>query len=779
MNFNSAASILTAISQIQWASQPLMFNRARINRVFNGEPPWTEDERLANKVETNVNWLEGSRIAMNSRFQMNNAFFKPGNFFDARLCKGPVWKRHQWQTSVSRWSNHELKRSRKFCSAMEGAHAQVVLHGPGPSMWRNRKSPVISPVGVEDVLVPAGTHADMSDLDYLAVYNEWTWGQLYEMTQGATVDPGWNKEYIGKLLASLFKQPLQPLYQGNRWLWPEKVQEDIKENASAWSGSALARVLVWDFYFRNEDTNKWNRRILLDYSNLSPEGVRNDFSPERQAPDFLYSKDEYADDWSEVIHWFIGNCSNVAPFRYNSIRSIGYLLYGVCLYQNRLRCKLADHTLQQLLNIFKNVSEDDRERLENWTIHNMGVLPDGVSFLSGNERHVADWNLVEGALMQNRQLMAESATSFLPDIAVEGDKPSMTATESLIRNNASVTLTSAVLNQLYNQAEPLYRECLRRFFLKDSNDPMTKRFREKLKQEGVPDDVLDIDYWEISPNRVMGGGNKAVELTAARSLFEIAPRLAQTNPAALAITSRDLVLALTDDAQKAELLVPSDPAQIDNSSAVKAATAFGTLMEGVPFPSAQGLNQVQYIGTLLELMAAAIAPLEGMIQQPIMLSSAAEKITGLVNVGAHAGEHLQLLTQDQSFKDEAAELERGLNGLMLELKRIGETLAEAEQAQAQARQPGGLTPEAQSKIIAMQTAAESKARISEENAALKRQHKDMSFASEEERKTAKTAAEIQRLAALTQAEVEAKDLTTKADLLNAAKKAATQGGSST
>jgi hypothetical protein len=770
MNFDSASSVLTSISQMQWANQNVQMNRARINRVFNGEPPWTEDERIQNKIQTNVNWLEGTRIAMNSRFQMHNAFFKPGNFFDVRIDKGPVHKRDQWGRAITSELNRLLKRSRKLVSALEAAHAQVVLHGPGPSIWRNRKTPVVSPLGVENVLMPAGTWADFSNLDYLSIYNEWTWGELYEMTQGDSVDPGWNRDYIKKLLASLFKQPLQPLYQGNRWLWPEKIQEDIKENASAWSASALAKLLVWDFYFRDEKTGKWNRRIMLDYNNLSPESMRNDFSPERQAPDWLYSKDEYANDWSEIVHFFIGNCSNVAPFRYYSVRSIGYLLYGVCLYQNNLRCRLADHTLMQLLNIFRNVSEDDRERLENWVVHNMGVLPDGVSFLSASERHVADWNLVEGALIQNRQLMAESSTSFLPDIAVEGEKPAMTATESLIRNNASITLTSAVLNQLYNQSESLWREISRRICLKNSDDPMTKTFQKKIKEQGIPGEVLDVDCWDILPNRVMGGGNKAVELTAARSMFEIAPRLAQYNPDALRITSKDLVLALTDDAQKAELLVPDNQELVDQSDAERAANAFGSLMEGTPYPNPQGVNRVVYTMTLIQLMAEGMKPLEGMIGQPQALGTAADRVTGLVNVGNHIGLQIQIMAMDQSFKEETSQAERSLNDLMLELKRYAQMIQDAEEAQAEQAQQG-MNPEAQGKLMEMQLMAQTKAQIKSQDAALKRQHKDIAFEEEEQRKTAKLAGDLQRQRVQTIADVQALDLKTSSEMLARQKEA--------
>lgn len=53
--FNTAAEILTQIGQIQWATQPIQQNRAKINRLMNGDPPWTDAERRANRLNTNIN----------------------------------------------------------------------------------------------------------------------------------------------------------------------------------------------------------------------------------------------------------------------------------------------------------------------------------------------------------------------------------------------------------------------------------------------------------------------------------------------------------------------------------------------------------------------------------------------------------------------------------------------------------------------------------------------------------------------------------------------------
>lgn len=764
MKFDSAAQILTAISQMQWASQNVQQNRAKVNRMFNGDPPWTDEERRLNRLNTNFNWLEGTRIAANSRYQIYNAFFTLGDFFDIKLDDVPAHKRDVWSRCMTQYINKGLRKNRRFRSAMEQSHAQVVLHGPGPILWRKRGSPVPETLGVDDVLVPAGTLADMSNLDYLSIYREWTWGQLHDMTQGDAVDPGWNKQYIEALLRSLYKQPLQPLYQGNRWLFPEKISEDLKENAAMYGSSSLGKVLAWDFYYRNEDTGKWNRRIMLDYNNITPEGLRNEFNTETKRPEFLFEKNDYADDWTEIIHWFTGNCSNVAPFRYYSIRSIGYLLYGVCLVQNTIRCRLADHVLQNLLTWFRNVSEDDRERLEDIQLHHLGIFPDGLSVVGANERYSADWNLILGSMQQNRQLMAESATSFLPDIAVEGEKPAMTATESLIRNNASVTLTSAVLNQLYNQAEPFYREICRRICLKDERDPLTKQILEEMEEDEIPQDILDVDSWDIIPNRVMGGGNKAVELTTARALFEIRSTLGSQGAVE---ATRKYVLALTNNADELDSLVPETP-QISDSR-VLAQLAFGTLMDRGDVDQRGTLNEAEYIGTLIEMMAQAMKPLEQLQSQPSAAVLVADKIAGLVNVGQHIEGHIQILAGDESSREQVRDAQRIINQLMGQLGAYGQRLAEMEQAQ---QAQGGLDAETQAKIISMQTIAQAKAQIATQNAAIKQQHKDIGFQSEQQRKDAATVADIRRKDAMTQADVTSKDLTTRAELIRQARQAA-------
>lgn len=781
MKNDTPAGILTEIYQMSLAQQTVQQNRARINRLFNGDTPNTSEELREQNGKTNVNWLEGSNIATNSTNQLNNAFFGGERFFTVRLDRGPMQWRTQWGGSITKYINRELKRSRQYEASRESAHAQVVLHGPGPGVWRDRKCPIPDMIGVDDILIPAGTYTSMSNLDSLCIYRELTWAQLYDATQGENVDPGWNQPYIKAILANMYTKGLQPIYQGNRWMFPEKIQEDIKEGASLMMSGALPRALCWEYLYRDEDSEKWNRRIMLDYGNVSP----TDSNPRRQVNkeiegkdvdrnrDFLYKKDGYADDWSNVIHWYIGNCSNVAPYRYHSVRSIGYLLYGVCMVQNKLRCRLTDHMMQQLLTWFRNVSDDDREKLGLIDLQNFGVFPDGVSMVTAQERHVADWQLIVMGLNQGRQLMAESSSSFVPDTQGESSNAPMTATEALIRQNQSITLTSAVLKQISKQSKAEYMEICRRFCIKDNPSKEAKRFRENIQREGVPLQMLDCEGWDIIPEQVVGGGSKAMELTVTQALLqEIAPAV---GPEAQRIILRRRTLALTDNSMDALEIVPNAP-EPPGDDVQYAQTAFSGLMMGVPWIVKEGINRPVYVATLMQLMQGIMQQVQGLIGQPAGLGIAADRVAGLFNVANHVQQNIQLIGQDPREQDKAKVIFKAFEQLMQMLQQFAKQLQAMEEEQAQQQGGQGVSPEAQAKIIDMHATSQAKNQIAVMNAQTKNQHKDITFANENMRRNAmtqadvhrgdiKTIADVHRTAALTHADVAAKDLTTAGDII--------------
>src|SRR6516225_2688755 len=86
-------------------------NRARINQLFNGFPPYSESEVQESGITVNVNSLEGTTIAHDARSQFYGAFLKPGFFFRASTDMGPAHKRQSRSSELTRIVNRPMKRS--------------------------------------------------------------------------------------------------------------------------------------------------------------------------------------------------------------------------------------------------------------------------------------------------------------------------------------------------------------------------------------------------------------------------------------------------------------------------------------------------------------------------------------------------------------------------------------------------------------------------------------------------------------------------------------------
>lgn len=757
MNFNKPNVVLTEVQTMLQSNEKVMRNRTLVNRLFNGEAPHTEEERRAENIKVNVNWLEGTRIASTATNQLNAAFFKGGGLFSVVVDKGEVRKRAQYSTTITKYINQELKRSRSYRENRKSAHAQVVLHGPGPLVWRNRRSPFPEAVGVDDVLVPQGTLASMDNLDRFSIYQEMTWHELVKLTQGKVVDPGWNKGYVTALLSKLFTTGVSPINQGNRWQFPEKMHEDIKEGAGLSASSSLPKIGVFNFFYREEDSQKWCRKMVLDYGTLNEEKIKNN-DPLRTEPQFIYEKYDYEEDWSHLIHWYVGNCSNVAPFRYYSIRSIGYLLYAACMTQNKLRNRTIEHTFQSLLTLFRNVSDDNREKLGMIDLHNLGVMPDGVSMVPAQERHTADWNLVMMVMNQGRQLMAESAQSFVPDNM--GDtKKQMTATETLVRQNTSVSLTSAVQSELSEQSEHEYREICRRFCIKGNPDEAVKRFRENCKADGVPDECFDIDAWEVIPSKSVGGGNKAVEMVSTQVLMqEILPF---ADPDGQRIILKRRYLAITDNPDEAESIFPNAP-QPPSDDVQYAQTAYTVLMLGVPFAKKEGINHLAYAGMLMQMMNITLGQVQQAAEQPNGAAIAADKIVGLFNAAQHVQEEIKIIARVEHQVDKAKMMFKALVEMMSELTKVAQALMAKEQ---ESQGNGGVSPEVQAKIQGMMMKFQTENQIKQMQAEQKEQRNDIKFMNENQRRNAMVAADNQRKMIGTAADIQAKDLETAAEIM--------------
>lgn len=749
MNFSNAREVDSLCWQMLTADYPRSYNRSLINNLLNGFPPYPDDEER----EINCNFLEGTVVAHDARSQFYSHVMKAGNYFRCSLDMGAKHKRKEYSTIVTSEVNRIMKRSQKRYECLRSKFALDVAHGIGPSSFLNSDCWCPDPLGIEDVLVPGNSLLTMNDLPFIVLRRSFTFPQLKRLTGGRNVDPGWNIPLVNDCLAWIDSETATLMTNNYNDIWsPEKQAERIKSDGGWFAGDNVPVVNTFDFYFWNDEGRRsgWNRRILLDaWSSPDPGAIgaysvkrpgngkytrKNDGIWGKKDDDkyggFLYNpgnKRKWGSKLSEIINFQFADLSAVAPFRYHSVRSLGYLMYNVCHLQNRMRCSFNESVFEAMMMYFRVNTMEDAQRVLKVELKNRGFVDRNVEFVKAQDRYQINAPLVELGLQENMNIISRNSSSYTSSPSRSPDKRDVTATQWIGESQKATQLVSAALLQAdqYQKFEDI--EIFRRFCKKDSQDIDVRKFRASVLRQGVPEELLNSDSWQVDPERPMGSGNKQLEMAIAEWLMQ---HRREYDPDAQRQILRDATLAITDDAARSEMLVPEQP-QISDS-VHDAQLSIGTLLLGQPMAFKQGINHEEYAQTLITALAVEIGKItsSGGVAGPKILAGlqnlAGQSIQGEPLAGNGADNHIRFLAQDDTAKSLVKQLSDQLGKLMNLLKAAGQRWQEQQEAKASQNGQNG-DPELAASLKADMVKATTNSEIKKADAARKMGEKQVSF----------------------------------------------------
>ena len=769
MKFDDPSEVEMLCYQMKLADYPRSTNRARINELFNGFPPYSPTEVQENGINVNVNFLEGTGIAHEARTQFYGAFLRPGKYFSCNSDAGPVHKRSARSAVVTKEINRPMKDSLPYFECFRSKFALDILHGIGPSVFRDQDRWCPQPVGVDDVMIPANTLLTMENVPFFAVYRSYTAPELIKLTRGPNVDPAWNLKLVEAALEWIDRETMALM--GSNWpeVWsPEKASERVKGDGGFYVGDQVPTLDVWDLYFWNDDKKHagWKRRMILD-SWSTPAAIggaaqmnRRQGSLYEKTDQFLYNPKgrNFADKMSSIINFQFADLSAVAPFRYHSVRSLGFLLYATCHLQNRLRCKFNEAVFEALLMYFKVKNMDDAQRALKIELANKGFIDDTLVPLPAAERWQVNAGLVEMGLNENRSLIGRHSASYNTSPAEYGsvDKREKTKFEAQAEIQQMTSLVGAALMQAYSYQKFESQEIFRRFCKKNSIDPDVRSFQARCARQDVPLAMLTEEQWEISPERVMGAGNKTLEMVIAEQLMQFRPLY---DPSAQRSILRDVTMAITDDPARAEMLVPEQPEVSD--SIHDAQLRWGTLMNGGQVNLKDGTNHTEVIETLLGMLGQKV---QGIEQQGGMADQ--KEIMSLGNVHDHIAQEIQVLAQDKNEKQRVAGYQKQLGEISNLIKAFAQRLQQAMKKQAGNGQQPGQDPKDALKVQTAAQLAKIKEQNMKESHAQRTAQREIQFRMEQKRDMERHRMDMQKEAEKSGHELARKQVTTRQELIH-------------
>jgi hypothetical protein len=728
-DFNDVRFLDATSYDLVLGDSPRAYHRSLINRLANGEAPYTEEECETNQIRVNTSDLSMPRLLHDARSQFTNGFLGQMRYFTCTTDAGPKYKRGINGGILTKEANRILKNSLSFFETQRSSFASLCLHGISPAIWETEDKAIPRAIGVEDVLIPSGTLLDFQNLPFVFVRRSFTGKELQLITQEATRDPGWNIPFVENCLDWLDDQMTQLVNQNWPEIWsPEKWEEQRKQDGGWYASDRCPTIDCFDVYGYVEKDGEcgWIRRIILDsWSNpgFDPGGKIN--PPKRKdrgtsesgkrmekmdRQDFLYNSGDrkVADSWQNILAFQFADLSAVAPFRYHSVRSLGWILYAVCHLRNRMYCKTQEACFEAMLQMFQVDSAEDLQRALKIELGPFAFIDKTLRPIPANERWQPNAGLIELGLGLTQQVIDQNSKSWTSNPTQQQKKERETNFQRMADLQAINALVGAGISQAYQYKAIEYRETYRRLCIEGSKDVNAQRFQARCIEQGVPEEILyHPERVDIESERMIGGGNQTIETQVSQALMEALPGFP---PASQTIIRRDFVLALTKSPAKALELVPDEQPHASFSTD-KAGTDVAKLLTGVPVEDLPGTNQIEYTVAQLKLLGMRVQAgmKKGMVDQ--------KELQALGAIAQNVGKHIQIIAKDKEQKALVKKLSDALGKLVNEIKGFAQRLAQAAKA-AQARQNGqnGQDPKVAAKVreIGLTGAAKRKAKAEQD-----------------------------------------------------------------
>ena len=726
MNFSTVERVRQTLAAGDPVERVRQENRVKVTDAANCVPPLSKEEAKKIGLKICVNWGSLLILLSHARRQYLTAFLSNQHFFKVKWPYAPKETQSEWESFVTEELNKPMRNSLKYFEHHRSRWASVVTHGVGPMVWYGKDGWCPDFKAMSDLRIATDTTLDFENLGWFGVREIYTPFGLIKEVFNEKPNNHWDKKAVAHILRNYKEINFVEASQNYDWEnSPEKLAELVKQDGGFYSGDAMPGIPLWHFYFKDE--GGWFLRVIPEAGTVRGTPSSENFLWQSDAP--------IAPKRDQILQCQFGDLTTDAPFKYHSVRSLGYILLEPEFYDNLTRCRLLQH-VHDNFNIWLRTNDPvDKARAQIQEFSNLGLLRTGVTVVPQSERHQIEADLVEMAMSQMKQLKQEASSSYTQQIDT-GTKKEQTAFETNVKMQQVNAMLGGLLLTAFKYATFEYREICRRFCLAKTDDQDIKTFRKRCKDIGIPRRYLNVDLWDIEPVSPIGMGNPTVAQAAVQQLMQTREAY---EPSAQQEILHEFTQVVTQDARKAARWAPVGKTKDTTSGEEYMQGVFGTLMQGIPIKPPEKISPIEQLDALIPMFGAKVALIERRdnVATP-------DDLMGLQEVYQYAVGLVQRLAGDQQQQQRVKQYMDALGKLMNQVKGLAQRGQEMAKKAQQGNGQGQIDPKALVQADHAQKMAAIKEHATARKAAQSEKQKGEQFVREQRRQDAATHSEIQR-----------------------------------
>lgn len=499
-----AKSLHQVYSRMRKADEGSAINRQKVQRMFDGEPPYDEHQlEMTNQSDrANLDFGVAAGLmekSMSAYIDMVNA---TEVLISGKTLYGDISMRQEWvdiifreiTTMIRSWRGFNY-RFLRLCHHFIGDGIGVAYR-EHPVDWRFRVS------SLDGFYLPRQSEASEDEIEIACCVRSYTCGQLYEFIQhGPEVakNLGWNYEAVKK--AIIHAKGARPA-EYDDW---DKVSAEIKNN-DIYEGATSSEIKV---------VHSWVKEFDGTYTHyiIQEDEEKDDFLFEKQS---RFSSSDHA-----FIIFTYGIGSNGL---YHSIRGLGYKIYPHVQEANRLRCQMLDAARISGSILVQPDSEESAENLSLVYYGPFAVMAPGLKMIEN--RTIPNYsNSVIPILSDFDQQIANRTGQYTENIFNDGKERTRFEVAAELEHLAKISVAS--LHLFYEPLDRMFREMVRRitdrtYLPTEPGGEYVRDLKLRLVKQGVPLEALyQIDIKTVRAVRAVGAGSQAARALVASELKQI------------------------------------------------------------------------------------------------------------------------------------------------------------------------------------------------------------------------------------------------------------------
>ena len=453
-------------------------NYTKVRNQMEGGLPYTP-EALRNRGEawrTNVNFRDAeeskNRVIKPYWDMVNNVPSKISITIHSQAPRAELWQRAMEQAFDKFYDDWGLDYQIQFRLWVE----EYIKFGYGLPMFKDKDCAKYRALSSDKVHVPKRTPLSPKSWDILMIRDEWTISDLYKKLRK---NKDGSQEYIGYNVDEI-KRVIEYAHKGSHTTQSDdwvKIQDELKNNDLGYSELQTSVDIVHLLY--REDNGKITHCMFEELG--QQDGGGNPINYNDKDGFIFYSQDCF-DDFEEYmppLYYEVGNGL------FHGVKGFGIKNYHFSVLLNRLKSNIIDSTS---ISMGLNFIRTDNANSENPPVEAYGpvnVFPRGLeqinTYPSGNNG-ISALEMLQNNQSENNAQYREQRSQIANTETAKQAEILATINQEMSQADASL-----FLSQL---SESVYEQQLSRLRRKGNMNPAAKKFVERCKEMGVPEDII-------------------------------------------------------------------------------------------------------------------------------------------------------------------------------------------------------------------------------------------------------------------------------------------------